>query len=95
MSFSAICSFSRSCGVLAAIMVITRCWGWLQLYTHIVHYFTIWTFPFFLLYKAYLASAALEEPMKNRLRVLRAEREVVAGRPGRAAGGVAPVGECD
>ena len=37
--------------------------------------------------------AALEVPMKNRLRVLRAETGVVAGRPGRAAGGVAPVGQ--
>ena len=33
---------------VGGIMVLTSVWGWLQLYTHIGHFFTIWTFPFFL-----------------------------------------------
>jgi len=37
---------------VGGIMVLTTVWGWLQLYTHIGHFFTIWTFPFFLLFQS-------------------------------------------
>jgi len=37
---------------VGGIMVLTSVWGWLQLYTHIIHFFTIWTFPFFLLFQS-------------------------------------------
>ncbi len=34
------------------IMVLTSVWGWLQLYIHISHFFTIWTFPLFLVFQS-------------------------------------------
>jgi hypothetical protein len=37
---------------VGGIMVLTSVWGWLQLYTHISHFFTIWTFPFFLVFQS-------------------------------------------
>ena len=37
---------------VGGIMVLTTVWGWLQLYTHISHFFTIWTFPFFLVFQS-------------------------------------------
>lgn len=37
---------------VGGIMVLTSVWGWLQIYTHITHYFTIWTFPYFLVFQS-------------------------------------------
>jgi len=37
---------------VGGIMVLTSVWGWMQLYTHIGHFFTIWTFPFFLVFQS-------------------------------------------
>ena len=37
---------------VGGIMVLTSVWGWLQLFTHIIHFFTIWTFPFFLVFQS-------------------------------------------
>lgn len=37
---------------VGGIMVLTSVWGYLQIYTHISHFFTIWTYPFFLLFQA-------------------------------------------
>jgi len=37
---------------VGGIMVLTSVWGWLQLYIHISHFFTIWTFPFFLVFQS-------------------------------------------
>jgi hypothetical protein len=37
---------------VGGIMVLTSVWGWLQLFTHIIPFFTIWTFPFFLVFQS-------------------------------------------
>ena len=37
---------------VGGIMVLTSVWGWLQLYIHISVFFTIWTFPFFLVFQS-------------------------------------------
>jgi len=37
---------------VGGIMVLTSVWGWLQLYMHIGQFFTIWTFPFFLVFQS-------------------------------------------
>lgn len=37
---------------VGGIMVLTSVWGWLQIYTHLMYFFTIWTFPFFLVFQS-------------------------------------------
>ena len=37
---------------VGGIMVLTSVWGWLQIYIHIIPFFTIWTYPIFLLFQS-------------------------------------------
>jgi hypothetical protein len=37
---------------VGGIMVLTSVWGWLQIYTHIIHFFTIWTSLLFLVFQS-------------------------------------------